>query len=463
MKRIHWGSKLGFILATAGSAIGLGNIWRFPYLAGSNGGGSFLLMYFLCSIGLGYFLLLGKLAFGRTAQTNIVDGFSVVAQKNNKTISSCWGWIGGLLAMLNILLVSGVYVVVIGWTLSYVILGVRNLFSNDTLIHAQTFSQLTSSFGMQLFWGGLCIAMTATILMRGVKKGIERLSFILMPFLFALLIFMAIWIFFLPNSEKGLAFLFIPNWEVMGFTDNGFDFGVFSKLFLTAMGQAFYSLSMGMGVVFIYGSYLSDKTDLKGATKWIVGLDTFVAVMAGIIVLPAVFAFGLTPSEGPSLSFVSLPMVFSQMVGGSFLMLMFFVLLFVAALTSLMSIYEGGVSLMMDKLKISRIKATIYLASANLMMTGIILVSFTQKMNLKIGGQDLFTALDTLTGSYTMLAFVLFATLFMGWIVSTAIVRNIGYGSLTPQCKFYKRYMRFTLRFTAPIILIVLFVVTLTK
>ena len=293
--------------------------------------------------------------------------------------------------------------------------------------------------------------------MKGVKKGIERLSFILMPFLFVLLLFMAIWIFFLPNSEKGLSFLFVPNWDVMGFTDNGFDFGVFSKLFLTAMGQAFYSLSMGMGVVFIYGSYLSDKTNLKSATKWIVGLDTFVAVVAGMIVLPAVFAFGLTPSEGPSLSFISLPMVFSKMMGGAFLMLMFFVLLFVAALTSLMSIYEGGISLIMDKLKLSRIKATTYLALANLTITGVILASFTQKVNLKIGDKDLFVALDILTGSYTMLAFVLFATLFMGWIVSTAIIRNIGQGADKPQNKLCKRYMRFTLRFTAPIILIVLF------
>ena len=450
-------------MATAGSAIGLGNIWRFPYLVGSNGGGCFLLMYFLCAIGLGYFLLLGKLAFGRAAQTNIVDGFAVVAQKNNKTVSPLWGWIGGALAMLNVLLVSGVYVVVIGWTLAYVILGGHCLFSGVNLIHSQTFSQLTSSFGMQLFWGILCIVITSAVLIRGVKKGIERLSFILMPFLFVLLLFMALWIFFLPGSERGLTFLFVPNWEAMGFTTNGFDVGVFADLFLTAMGQAFYSLSMGMGVVFIYGSYLSDKTDLKSATKWIVGLDTFVAIMAGMIVLPAVFAFGLTPAEGPSLSFVSLPMVFSQMSGGSVLMLMFFILLFVAALTSLMSIYEGGVSLMMDKLKISRVKAVLGLAGANIVITGIILASFTKKMNLMMGKQDLFSALDALTGKYTMLLFVLFATLFMGWVVSTDIIRNISQGAIKQQSKFFKRYMRFTLRFIAPAILLVLFVSTLFK
>lgn len=457
MKRTHWGTKLGFILATAGSAIGLGNIWRFPYLAGSYGGGSFLLMYLLCALGLGYFLLLSKLAFGRVAQTNIVDGFQVVAEKDNKKVSSWWGSFGGLLAMLNILLVSSVYVVVTGWTLSYVILGVRNLFGIGEPVSAQTFSALTSSFELQVFWGILCIAVTAGVLMRGVKKGIEKLSLILMPSLFVLLVLMAVCIFFLPHSEKGLAFLFTPNWEMMGFTRHGFDFNIFSDLFLTAMGQAFYSLSMGMGVMFIYGSYLSDKTNLKNATKWVIILDTLVAVMAGMIVLPAVFAFGLAPTEGPTLSFISLPMVFSQMTGGSVLMLMFFMSLFVAALTSLISIYEGGVSLLMDKFSLSRIKATLSLALTNFVITGVILASFTGHSDLKIAGQNLFSALDILTGSYTMLAFVLVTTVFIGWIVPNAIMQNVKEGDTKPKSKFFERYMRFTLKFTAPIILIILF------
>ncbi len=457
MKRTHWSTKLGFILATAGSAIGLGNIWRFPYLAGSYGGGSFLLMYLLCAIGLGYFLLLSKLAFGRAAQTNIVDGFGVVAEKDHKRVSSWWGCFGGMLAMLNILLVASVYVVVSGWTLFYIALGIRNLFGASEMLSAQTFSGLTGSFSEQLLWGTLSIVVTAAILVRGVKKGIEKLSLVLMPALFVLLILMVICIFFLPNAQKGLAFLFTPNWHAMGFTKNGFDFNIFSDLFLTAMGQAFYSLSLGMGVMFIYGSYLSDKTNLKNSTKWVIVLDTLVAVMAGMIVLPAVFAFGLMPTEGPTLSFISLPMVFSQMTGGSVLMLMFFMSLFVAALTSLISIYEAGVSLLMDKLSLSRVKAVLGLAFVNFVIVGIILASYTGQLNWTIAGQNLFSALDILTGSYTMLAFVLFTTVFIGWVVPNVVIRSAGAGSKKTSNKFFNRYMLFTLRFTAPIILVILF------
>ena len=457
MNRTQWGTKLGFILATAGSAIGLGNIWRFPYLAGTYGGGSFLLMYLFCVFGLGYFLVLSKLAFGRAAQTNIVDGFQVVAKKEKKKVSSSWGCFGGLLAMLNVLLVSSVYVVVAGWTLSYVLLGIRNLFGFGETISAQTFSELTTSFYMQLFWGTLCVVITAGVLAKGVKKGIERLSLILMPALFVALIFMAIWVLFLPNAVQGLSFLFVPNWEMLGFTKAGFDFNVFSDLFLTAMGQAFYSLSMGMGVVFIYGSYSSDKTNLKNSTKWVIALDTFVAIMAGVIVLPAVFSFGLAPTEGPALSFISLPMVFTQMTGGSILMLMFFISLFVAALTSLISIYEAGVSLLMDKLSLSRIKATISLALVNFLIMVTIVASFTGKIDWTIADQNLFSALDILTGSYTMLAFVLFTTVFIGWVVPNAVMKNALVGCKKEPSIFFKRYMWVTLKFTAPVILIILF------
>ncbi|MBR4927486.1 MAG: sodium-dependent transporter, partial [Alphaproteobacteria bacterium] len=182
MKQVHWGSKLGFILATAGSAIGLGNIWRFPYLVGQYGGGSFLLLYILCVIGLGYFLLLGKLAFGRVAQTNIVDGFAITASKNKKQVCSFWGYGIGGLAIMNALLVTGVYVVVIGWTLSYWVLSTVHLFGAPVQINTDMFKSLTSSFGSQMIWGGLCILMTSLILIKGVKKGIERISFLLMPF-----------------------------------------------------------------------------------------------------------------------------------------------------------------------------------------------------------------------------------------------------------------------------------------
>ena len=181
--RTHWGSRLGFILATAGSAIGLGNIWRFPYLAGQYGGGVFLIFYLISVIGLGYFLLLSKLAFGRTAQTNLIDGFKEVAEQNGKKASSVWGTLGGWLAFLNAFLVSSVYLVVIGWTASYVVEGGSLwLGLSDQAIDATLFERLTSSFGKQLFWGIFCCVLSAFVLIKGVKKELKRPLFCLCPF-----------------------------------------------------------------------------------------------------------------------------------------------------------------------------------------------------------------------------------------------------------------------------------------
>ncbi len=458
MRRVHWGSQIGFILATAGSAIGLGNVWRFPYLAGQNGGGTFLILYLICALGLGYFMLLGKLAFGRTAQTNIVDGFQVVAEKNHKSISRIWGILGGWLAFFNAILVSSVYVIVIGWTLCYavesalIMLGLKQI-----QITQDTFGTLTGSFYYQFFWGFLCILMTSWILIRGIKKGIEKVSLVLMPFLFVLLVFLALWILMLPGAEKGIAFFLTPNFEVMGFKADGFHFNEFAGLFLKVLGQVFYSLSLGLGVIYIYGSYLSQSGDLLKSAKWIVLLDTFVAFMSGLIVLPAVFAFGLEPSTGPALSFISLPFVFMKMTGGSFLMFLFFVLLFIAALTSLISIYEPIVSLIMDKLKFTRVKATLLTALFNLLGSTILLLSFTKVFTWTINGKDLFSAIDVLTGSYTMPIMVFFCCLFIGWIVSTTVIRNIQLGHQKTVSKGFKRYLRWTLRVTAPIILLILF------
>lgn len=455
--RTHWGSKLGFIMATAGSAIGLGNIWRFPYLAGQYGGGVFLLAYLLCVVGLGYFMLVSKLAFGRTAQTNLIDGFQVVAEQNGKKASFVWSLFGGWLGFINTLLVSSVYVVVIGWTAAYVAEGFA-LWSgvSQRVVDASLFSDLTGSFGVQLFWGFLCIAISVFILVKGVKKGIERASLYLMPVLFMLLLFMVVWMMFLPESGKGLIFFLKPDWSRAGFLPNGFHFSIFADLMLAALGQAIYSLSMGLGVIFTYGSYLTQDSNLKSSAKWIAGLDTLVAFLAGLIILPAVFAFGLEPGQGPSLSFVSLPLIFSKMLGGTFLMLLFFILLFLAALTSLISIYEAAVSLMIDKFSISRIKASFVMAGLNLVGTSLLLASFTKQMPISIGGQDLFSFLDKLTGSYTMSLMVFVCCLFMGWKVSTVIIRNIGQGSGSKQSKFFKRYLRFTLRVTAPLVLLIL-------
>lgn len=459
MKRTHWSSQLGFILATAGSAVGLGNIWRFPYLAGQNGGGTFLLLYLICVFGLGYFILTAKLTFGRTAQTNIIDGFQVVAQKNKKNIHPCWGLTAGFLTVFNTFFVGGIYLIVIGWTLFYFYHSSLYLIGlSDNPMNKETFLSLTGSFSQQFFWGCICVLTTILILIRGIKKGIEKFSLYLMPILFSLLVFLVFWILNLPNAFDGLKFYLVPNFEVLGFTSDGFQFKTLADLLIKVLGQAIYSLSLGLGTVFIYGSYLSNNENIVKSAKWIVLLDTLVAFFAGLIILPAVFSFNLAPETGPTLTFITLPLVFEQIAGGSFLMFLFFSLLFIAALTSLISIYEPIVNLLIEKTKISRTTAVCLTGVGNIIGTSVILLSFTKTLPIQINGKNLFDVVDTLTGSFTIAALVFFCLLFMGWVVSTALIRNLQMGIEKPLSKFYKRYLRFTLRFTAPLVMIVLFI-----
>ena len=452
--RAKWGSKIGFILATAGSAIGLGNIWRFPYLVGQYGGGAFLLLYLICIFSLGYFMLSAKLAFGRVAQTNIIDGFSVAASKNKVKVSRLWGICGGWLSFATGVLIASVYVVVIGWTLAYVVEGgLLCAGLSHRVIDAHLFEELTSSFGSQLFWGFLCIALTALILVNGVKKGIERVSFYLMPILFFLLIFMVLWMLFLPGSEKGILFFLTPKWEMVGFTADGFNPTAFFKILLVVFGQAIYSISLGMGVVYVYGSYLGKDVNIKSSAKWIVGLDTLVAFLAGLIVLPAVFAFNLEPGQGPSLSFISLPLIFAKMSGGLYLMFLFFVLLFLAALTSLLSICEALVSLLSDVLRIGRGWATLVMSACIFCGVFFVLLSSTDVIDLHIGQENLFDFTNRITGDYMMPLTVCIFCLFMGWRVYPVIIASLGQGAGHHSMAF-KVYLKWVLRFLAPLVVI---------
>ncbi len=444
--RATWGSKIGFILATAGSAIGLGNIWRFPYLASQNGGGAFLLMYLLCVVFLGYFLLTAKLAFGHIARTNFMDGFKTIDVKN----SPWWGRIGGGLTLFNIFAVGAIYVIIIGWTLSYVVAAGKNLVGMDKIkIDENLFESLTSSYGEQLFWILLCIVIAGLILVKGVKNGIEKVSLYLMPILFLLLLFMVGWMLFIPETKEGFVYLFMPHWDQLGFSEKQFDWHHFSYLTLQALGQAIYSLSLGLGVCFVYGSYLKAGNNIKKSALWIVVLDTCVAVLASMIVIPAVFAFDLQSSQGPALSFITLPFVFDKMVGGSFFMLTFFILLFLGALTSLISIYEPAINLIMEKLSLTRIKATLSVLGINLGCALVVLASFTNKIDF---GKDLFSLFDYITGTYTLGAMILVYCVFMGWKICPRLLQNLHNNGFV-----FKVYFRFVLKWLAPIVLIILF------
>ena len=448
--RARWNSKIGFILATAGSAIGLGNVWRFPYLVSQNGGGAFLLVYLFCVVFLGYFLLTAKIAFGHLAQTNFIDGFQKVLDKK---ISSWWGRIGGGLTLFNIFFVASIYVIVIGWTLSYVVAASKNLMGiSDIAIDSNLFKQLTSSYGEQLFWILSCMGVAGIILSKGVKKGIEKVSIYAMPFLFGLLLLMVGWVFFIPESSKGFLYLLTPHWEQLGFSSQGVNWQQFAHMTLLALGQAIYSLSLGLGVCFVYGSYLRAGSNIKKSALWVVVLDTFVALLASMIVIPAVFAFDLGSNQGPTLSFITLPFVFDQMPGGKIFMLAFFSLLFLGALTSLISIYEPAINLLMEKLKFSRLKATLFSLGVNLVLSLIVLASFCKKIQIQIWNKDLFDLFDYITGTYTMGMMILVYCVFMGWKINNNLLQ-----SLDNKSTFFKKYFAFTLKWLAPFILVVLF------
>ena len=444
--RATWGSKIGFILATAGSAIGLGNIWRFPYLVAQNGGGAFLLIYLLFVSLLGYFLLTAKVAFGHIARTNFVDGFKAVDDK----VSAWWGKIGGGLTLFNLFAVCAIYVIVIGWTLSYVVAAGKNLVGIDKIsIDENLFKALTSSYGEQLFWILLCMGISGMVLMKGVKSGIEKVSLYLMPILFFILIFMVGWMLFIPGTKEGFTYLFTLHPEQLGFSASGFDWHRFAHLTLLALGQAIYSLSLGLGVCFVYGSYLKSGKGIKKSALWVVVLDTCVALLAAMIVLPAVFAFNLEANQGPALSFITLPFVFDKITGGAFFMLIFFVLLFLGALTSLISMYESAVNLIMEKLNLSRMKSTLFVLGINIFCTLIVLASFTKIIDF---GKDLFNLFDYVTGTYTMGAMTLVYCIFMGWKICPKLLQNLHHNS-----PVFKAYFRFVLKWMAPLVFILLF------
>ena len=458
MARSHFSSKCGFILATAASAIGLGNSWRFPYIVGENGGGAFILLYILCLGLIGYFLLAFKLAFGRQVQTNFSNAFDVLGKMLKRPLSPFWKKAATFLIIGNIFLLVSVYVVVIGWTLFFCLASVMKAFVFSTSVPAsELFEANLSSFSQQFFWSTVCILFAAFVVSRGVKNGIEKTSLFMMPLLFGLLFLMLGRVLFLPNIQKGLSFFFLPDWQKIGFLASGFDLKVFSTALIRAMGQAFYSLSLGMGVVIVYGSYLPSKENIKVNAGYIVGLDLLVSLLSGMIVIPAVFAFNLEVSSGPSLTFITLPLVFEEIWVGSFFAILFFFLLFLAAITSFISMYEPITDYITAKFKLSRKKSAFTFALINFVGMGIILLSYTGLLDIKILNRNLFDLFDWITGTFSLSMTLVVSSLFMGWIGFDLIWDNLNMNSPS-KSPVLKIYLKFLLKWLAPILFTALIV-----
>ena len=402
-----WGSRLGFILASAGSAVGLGAIWKFPYMAGTNGGAVFMLPFIFFTLTIGVSLLIAEFAMGRAGRQGAVGSLNRVAGKP-------WGIFGGI-GVFTVFLILSFYSAVGGWCLKYLwdaVLG--NGLITDTAKLGEYFGGFVSnafdSYGYLL----LFLAVTAYVVMHGIEKGIEKVAKILMPALFILMLILIVRGVTLPGGWKGVEFLFTPRWEDF----NG------SALF-NAMGFCFFSLSLGAGTMITYGSYLNPKADLPSSVGWVAFLAIMAAILGGLMVMPAVFAFGLSPDAGPGLTFVTMPAVFAQMPFGHGFAIAFYACLTVAALTSSVSMLEACATLLVQECRLTR--RTAILAT----LAGCALVGFAANMSfgpwadVKFFGKNIFDLLDYVTSNVGMPLSSFGIAIAAAWVAWPAMQREL--------------------------------------
>ena len=444
MQRTSFGSKIGAILAAAGSAVGLGNIWRFPYETGSHGGAAFILIYLACVFLLGLPIMIAEFTVGRRAKASSGRAFGLLAP------GTPWKWIGTL-GVLTGLLILGYYSVVAGWTLEYVLVSLTNGFAgqgpDDFVASFQAFSQHPFR---PLVWMLAFLLLTHYIVVKGVKDGIEKSAKIMMPVLFILIVVLAACSVSLPNAQAGLEFLLKPDFSKL-------DAGVF----LGAMGQAFFSLSLGMGCLTTYASYFNAETHL-GKTALSVGvIDTLIAILAGLIIFPAAFSVGIQPDAGPSLIFITLPNVFQQAFGGvPFLSvvfsLMFYVLLALAALTSTISMHEVVTAYLNERFGWSRSRAAVCV-TLFCVVTGTLSSLSLGIWKTTFFGLGFFDLLDFVTAKLMLPLGGILVSLFVGWYLK----RSISYEELTnyglQKAPYYPVYL-FVLRYVAPVAISLIFI-----
>lgn len=436
-KREQFGSKLGFILAASGSAIGLGNIWKFPYITGENGGSAFIIIYLIAIALIGFPIMLAEFLIGRSTQKDAINSFKELAP------GKYWhliGWMGVGAAFI----ILSVYGVVAGWTLSYTweaATGILSTVPTDQL--GNHFEELKADPLRPIFWQALFMLATILIVVAGVSKGIERWSKILMPLLFLIVVVVAIRGVTLPGASAGLEFLFKPD---------------FSKLttqsFLIAIGHAFFSLSLGMGTMITYSSYLPKEQKLPSTALSVTIADTTIALLAGIAVFPAVFAFGMAPDGGPGLVFKTLPAVFQEMPFGDFFATLFFALLAIAALTSSISMLEVPVSFFTEKFKWSRKRTTWFIGSIIFFVGAAASLSNGIWSGFTIKGFVFMDLLDFLASNILLPLGGFFIAIFVGFVLKSKKSRELADFS---ENNLWGKYWFVVVKYVAPILIFVVF------
>jgi NSS family neurotransmitter:Na+ symporter len=431
-KSIHgtWSSRWTFILAATGSAVGLGNIWKFPYMAGDNGGGAFVLIYLACIFIIGIPIMLGEIMIGRRGRSSPANTMSFLAKEAETT--QAWTLLGATGALAGLLILS-FYSVAAGWALAYVFSGFQETSAQAV---SSEFNEFLANPAALLFWHTLFIIITVTIVARGILKGLETWINTLMPMLFVIIILLCIYAMQTGAFLEGLTYLFKPDFSKIN-----------SDVLLAALGQAFFTLSLGMGAIMAYGAYMPADQNIGRTAISVAALDTGVALLAGIAIFPIVFANGLAPTEGPGLVFVTLPIAFANMPLGVLFGTLFFILLSIAALSSSISLIEPGVAWLVESLKTKRAYAAIGLGFFAWSLGVFSALSFNLMSEFKLFGMNFFDFTDFLTNQIMLPLGGIFIALFVGWVMKKKDVLD----ELQIKDGIIFRSWFFVIRFVAPL------------
>ncbi|MBS3964330.1 MAG: sodium-dependent transporter [Methylomonas sp.] len=403
-RSIHgqWSSRFAFILAATGSAVGLGNIWKFPYITGENGGGAFVMVYLACVAALGIPIMIAEIMLGRRGRQSPINTMQSLAQEAGR--DPRWhylGWSG----MIAGFLILAYYSVIAGWAMAYIFKAFFGAFiGSDAIEIKQLFDDLMAKPTQQIFWHSAFMFLTMAVVMRGVQGGLEKAVRFLMPTLFVLLVVLVGYAMTTGTYDQGVDFLFTPDFSKID-----------ADAVLTAMGHAFFTLSLGMGAIMIYGSYLPGDVSIARTTFYIAGADTVVALLASIAIFPLVFANNLEVGAGPGLIFQTLPLAFGQMTGGWLFGIVFFVLLFFAALSSSISLIEPAVAWLVENREIERHQACVWSGLSCWALGVAVVFSFNVWSDVTLFGKNLFELLDYLTANLLLPLGGMAIAIFVGW------------------------------------------------
>jgi len=442
----RWSSRLSFILASTAAAVGLGNIWKFPYITGEYGGGAFVLVYLLCILLIGIPVMIAEVMIGRRGRHSPGHAAKAVARESQR---NTWWQSAGWLGMLTGFLVLSFYTVIAGWALAYVFEAGKGAFAGaSTETISQTFAQLVGSAKALTFWQTIIILGTVLVVGNGVKNGLERSVRFLLPAMVALLVLVAIYAGITGDFGAAAQFMFAPDFSKL--TANGV---------MIALGHAFFTLGLASGVVIMYGAYLPQQTSIVQTSIWVAIADTFVALLAGLAIFPIVFGSDLVPSAGPGLIFQTLPVAFSTMPGGTVIGTTFFVMLVIAAFTSAIAMIESAVAFLGEQLKIGRWPASIMAGGLLWLFGQLTVYSFAGEswatLNWHLFGKDIatiFDLIDFLTSSFLLPLGGLLLALFAGWVVK----RQYSAAELNTNHRVFSLWL-FCVRWLAPLAIVLIF------